>query len=47
MADIAMVFHWPPGAMENMAVEDLARWREKARLRFEAMNGAGRNPNGR
>lgn len=33
MADIAVVFHWPPDVMEGMAVLDLANWRELARQR--------------
>lgn len=40
MADIAMVFHWPPDAMSRMSLFELARWREKARQRFEAQQGA-------
>jgi len=36
MADIAMVFHWGPDVMAAMSVEDLSRWREKARARHEA-----------
>lgn len=38
MADIAMVFHWPPDVMDRMSVEELAMWREKARERVEAQN---------
>lgn len=33
MADIAAIFHWPPGVMEAMAILDLAEWREQARRR--------------
>lgn len=33
MADIAAVFHWPPSEMDGMSLEELARWREKARQR--------------
>ncbi|MBT2131234.1 GpE family phage tail protein [Aliiroseovarius lamellibrachiae] len=36
MADIAMVFGWGPDQMDNMSIEDLAMWREKARERYEA-----------
>ncbi|WP_267900659.1 GpE family phage tail protein [Iodobacter ciconiae] len=28
-----MVFHWPPGAMDDMAVSELMEWREEARKR--------------
>ncbi|PTE18061.1 GpE family phage tail protein [Cereibacter changlensis] len=33
MADIAIVFHWPPAAMDPMCLEELARWWAKARAR--------------
>lgn len=35
MADLAMVFHWPPDTMEAMTLEELAEWRERARDRHE------------
>ena len=41
MADIALVFHWSPGDMEQMELEELALWREKARERFEAQHAGG------
>ncbi|MGE4335587.1 MAG: GpE family phage tail protein, partial [Pigmentiphaga sp.] len=33
MADIAMVFHWPPAEMDSMELVELADWRERARVR--------------
>ena len=39
MADLAMVFHWPPDVMDAMDIEELALWREHARKRFEEQNG--------
>ncbi|GIX38010.1 MAG: hypothetical protein KatS3mg127_1249 [Silanimonas sp.] len=33
MADIAAVFHWPPAAMDGMALDELMAWRERARIR--------------
>jgi len=33
MADIAVVFHWTPAAMDAMSVAELMEWRERARLR--------------
>jgi hypothetical protein len=33
MADIAVVFHWEPAAMDGMALSDLMEWRERARVR--------------
>lgn len=35
MADIAMVFHWPPAAMDAMYIDELAEWRERARVRHQ------------
>jgi hypothetical protein len=40
MADIAMVFHWSPTDMADLDIEELGRWREKARARAEAQNKA-------
>ncbi|WP_240096612.1 GpE family phage tail protein [Thermomonas flagellata] len=36
MADIAVVFHWPPAAMDGMFLDELMAWRERARERHEA-----------
>ncbi|HWX02252.1 GpE family phage tail protein [Collimonas sp.] len=36
MADIAVVFHWPPQAMDALEVSDLMAWRERARVRSGA-----------
>ncbi|MBF0783866.1 GpE family phage tail protein [Muribacter muris] len=36
MADIATVFHWQPSAFEQMTIDELMLWREKARERHEA-----------
>lgn len=33
MADIAVIFHWPPQAMDEMALTELMDWRERARTR--------------
>jgi hypothetical protein len=33
MADIAFVFHWPPDAMDALAVPDLMQWRNRAARR--------------
>lgn len=33
MADIAVAFHWPPQVMDEMDLETLAQWRERARVR--------------
>jgi len=33
MADIAVVFHWPPVAMDAFSLPELMAWRERARIR--------------
>ncbi|MCT4610029.1 MAG: GpE family phage tail protein [Pelagimonas sp.] len=39
MADLAIVFGWGPDVMDGMDLSELARWREKARVRHEAAQG--------
>jgi len=39
MADIAVIFHWPPEAMDRMAPEELARWWRRATDRWKAAQG--------
>ncbi|HFX2802452.1 TPA: GpE family phage tail protein [Pseudomonas aeruginosa] len=39
MADLAMVFHWTPEYMDKLGVRELMEWRERARTRWERMNG--------
>jgi len=34
MADIALVFHWPPTVMDTMPLPELMAWRERARVRY-------------
>jgi hypothetical protein len=34
MADIALVFHWPPAAMDGFSLSELMDWRERARERY-------------
>lgn len=33
MADIAVVFHWPPNVMDDMQLGELMDWWERARER--------------
>lgn len=33
MADIAVIFHWPPSEMNNFSLTELMEWREQARQR--------------
>ncbi|NYA45661.1 MULTISPECIES: GpE family phage tail protein [Serratia] len=30
MADIAVIFHWPPSEMAGMSLTELLNWRDKA-----------------
>lgn len=39
MADIAVVFHWPPAAMADFDLAELIDWRERARVRSGASDG--------
>jgi hypothetical protein len=36
MADLAVVFHWPPSEMNGMAPEELAMWHQKAMARWQS-----------
>ncbi|WP_160622345.1 GpE family phage tail protein [Mixta intestinalis] len=36
MADIAVIFHWPPSEMYEMSLAELLDWRHKALLRSGA-----------
>ncbi|MCO7537633.1 GpE family phage tail protein [Pseudomonas asiatica] len=33
MADVAVVFHWTPAYMDQLSVQELMEWRERARVR--------------
>ena len=33
MADIALIFHWHPSAMDELNLSELMEWREHARVR--------------
>lgn len=35
-----MVFHWGPSELDQMALSELIAWRERARERWDLMNGA-------
>ncbi|MEO0682714.1 MAG: GpE family phage tail protein [Pseudomonadota bacterium] len=39
MADIAVIFHWPPSEMDGMNLEELAGWHARALARHEAQEG--------
>lgn len=36
MADLAVVFHWPPQVMYEFSLTELMEWRERARERHES-----------
>jgi hypothetical protein len=36
MADIAAIFHWAPEAMDDLRIDELMHWRERARVRSGA-----------
>jgi hypothetical protein len=36
MADIAVIFHWPPSEMNTMTLTELCGWRQKALARSGA-----------
>ncbi|HEY0624661.1 GpE family phage tail protein [Sphingomonas sp.] len=36
MADLAVVFHWPPSAMAEMDLGELMAWRAQAERRTQA-----------
>lgn len=38
MADIAVVFHWPPDVMDSMPLDELMHWHQAAVERWNAMN---------
>lgn len=35
MADLAIVFHWAPEAMDGLTLTELMEWRERARVRSQ------------
>jgi hypothetical protein len=40
MADIAIIFHWPPSEMAAMELDELQDWHAKALDRWEKINRA-------
>ncbi|MFT3967748.1 MAG: GpE family phage tail protein [Sphingobium sp.] len=35
MADVAVIFHWPPAAMDPMTLSELMGWRDQAARRSQ------------
>lgn len=42
MADIAIIFHWPPQAMDEMSLSDLMHWRGHAAKRSKSPDKTGK-----
>lgn len=36
MADLAVVFHWAPEDMDQLGLQELMEWRERARVRVSS-----------
>jgi hypothetical protein len=41
MADVAVIFHWPPQAMDSMSIAELMGWRDKAAKRSQPQKKSG------
>lgn len=46
MADIAIIFHWPPAAMDLMTLPELMGWREQAARRSRPPDKPGKKKHG-
>lgn len=42
MADLAIVFHWPPAAMEEMDLSEIMSWRAQAARRSQPPEKPGK-----
>lgn len=42
MADLAVVFHWPPGAMDEMDLSEIMGWRAQAARRSQPPEKLGK-----
>ncbi|KAA9020749.1 GpE family phage tail protein [Sphingobium limneticum] len=42
MADVAIIFHWPPAAMDEMDLSVLMGWREQAARRSKPPEKTGK-----
>jgi len=42
MADLAVVFHWPPSAMDGMSLSELVAWRSMAEKRARPPEHSGK-----
>lgn len=42
MADLAVVFHWPPAAMDEMDLSEIMGWRAQAARRSQPPDKPGK-----
>ena len=42
MADVAIIFHWPPAAMDGMDLSELMGWRDQAARRSKPQEKSGK-----
>ncbi|GFM28136.1 MULTISPECIES: GpE family phage tail protein [unclassified Novosphingobium] len=42
MADVAVIFHWPPAAMDGMDLSELMGWRDRAARRSQQPEAPGK-----
>ncbi|WP_288804072.1 GpE family phage tail protein [uncultured Novosphingobium sp.] len=42
MADIAVIFHWPPASMDGMELSELMGWRARAARRSQPAEKPGK-----
>lgn len=42
MADVAIIFHWPPSDMDAMDLSELMGWRAQAARRSQAPEKSGK-----
>ncbi|WP_324698735.1 MULTISPECIES: GpE family phage tail protein [Novosphingobium] len=42
MADLAVVFHWPPAAMDEMDLSEIMGWRAQAARRSQSPEKPGK-----
>jgi len=42
MADVAVIFHWPPAAMDGMSLSELMGWRDQAAKRSRPPDTPGK-----
>jgi hypothetical protein len=46
MADVAVIFHWPPEVMDRMSLSELMGWRARAARRSQPPEKPGKSKRG-